>query len=171
MTTPAHMAGGYLAAKAMGLNEPIALALAVFFSVLPDIDYFWSKASDDHHHLVHTPFFWFGLGGIFLLISPFFPFLKGVIAPLLAGSISHLLLDFFAAQKSGIKMLFPFSEKEMSFFPLQKNTLPLKKKFSLSWAQAKRYYTSSYILFSETSLLLAGLISLASPSSDQTALL
>lgn len=80
MTIPAHLAGGYLAIKLIdkinpniGLGEGGVLMLGLVGSVLPDIDFFFSKYIRDHHSTIpHTPLFWLAMYSFIYLIGILF---------------------------------------------------------------------------------------------------
>lgn len=137
MTGYTHIAGGALAGSivlaAAGINvfdTKILMAAAAAGSLLPDIDHTGSKISrtsslssvlsrvlklfTKHRGVIHTPFFLLILCvlsgiGISLIPLEWQTTYRAVITGLLAGYLSHLLLD--TLNPGGIMWMFPVKKK------------------------------------------------------------
>lgn len=126
MITVTHLGVGYVFSKTycdlLGMqcgSEQLFTSVAMISSVLPDVDIFFGKKINEHRNtLFHTPFFWVGVIFLLTIVSivrkSFWPY---VIASSF-GVFSHLFLDWFSGRTSGIRILYPFSRKMYSLFPL-----------------------------------------------------
>jgi len=97
--------------------------IAFIFGMVPDIDGLFAKDFSNHHKSpMHWPFLWLSLLIILFLIRHLLnKFLFSIILLFLILIIIHIGLDYVAARTAGIQLLFPFSKKEMSLFPLHKS--------------------------------------------------
>lgn len=99
-----HLPSTYLATRATAPNIHRTTFIAVMIgSVLPDIDLLWFYLVDNrafHHHdyITHRPFFWVVLLVVGLIWQNRAPRLGSVIAGLVAGALSHILLDSIAGK-------------------------------------------------------------------------
>jgi hypothetical protein len=132
MILPGHIAGGYLATRALlSLSHttlpPTEITALLVIGTLagegPDIDLIWysfrhrvlkSQFNDDHRkYVTHTPFLWL----LACLIVVFFGWLTNSVftefigCATLAGSWSHLMFDSI---NHGVMWLWPFSAKLFS---------------------------------------------------------
>lgn len=167
MTLPAHVAGGYLAFKAVttispefGLNEPKIFLVTILGSILPDIDVFFYKEMKEHHNsLLHTPLFWifiFILGyGVSLLTKN--PSIKNITFALSFGVFSHFFLDWFSARRSGIRIFYPFSQKMYSLFPLNQGKWGSPFTFFPKKEQVEFYVKNKFLFLTEILLTLGAL--------------
>lgn len=135
MVLPGHLAGGYLAARAVLDLAPAAASLSptqtailivigTIFGDSPDIDllfyYFNQKSSrpdmDENghrHYVTHTPAFWLALSlaiaaAGYIAGSIFVQFIGWMV---LAGSWTHLLLDSI---EFGVRWLWPLTSRRFS---------------------------------------------------------
>lgn len=167
MTFPAHLASGYLiyrAAASFGAEKnPELLVLALLGSLAPDIDaLFFGKRINNHRNTIfHTPFFWaFICLATLLFFEILYPNL--IVYPLVffSGSLLHVFLDWASARTGGVRLLYPFSKKECSLFPLspQHGDIPVlpnkeyKHEYKHVW---KFYFRNTLLLILEFSIILA----------------
>ena len=129
-------------------NKFIFLLIALFFSLLPDIDESRSKIGRKNKLISKTIGFIFGHRGIFHTI--YIPLVLFVLLNLinfeiafacLIGYFSHLLLD--AMTKNGIRPFYPlFNTKIRGFF---KTNSIIEKLFFLTLVLANFYIAVKYI--------------------------
>ncbi|MDE2037948.1 MAG: metal-dependent hydrolase [Patescibacteria group bacterium] len=129
MVLPGHLAGGYLAAKALlaaahasftPSQTAALLAIGTLAGELPDIDlaFFYvahvirkDGTKDSHRdHITHAPAFWLAVSLVIAAAgyaagSSFVAFIGWIV---LAGTWSHFILDSI---EYGIRWLWPFSDK------------------------------------------------------------
>lgn len=132
MVLPGHLAGGYLATRALlslthaTFSSTKTTALLIIGTLAgdgPDIDLFWysfkhrvlkSQVKDDHREYVsHAPLLWLAvclvIALIGLLVGSVFTEFIGLA--ILVGSWSHLILD---SVEHGVMWLWPLSSKLFS---------------------------------------------------------
>ena len=126
MVLPGHLAGGYLAARALlslthasfppGQTTAL-LAIGTLAGELPDIDlvrFALDKRDADHRdYFTHAPLFWLAIALVIALVgyaagSPFSEFVGWLV---LSGSWCHLLFD---SVEYGVMWLWPFSVKRFA---------------------------------------------------------
>ena len=91
------------------------ILLAMFFSILPDLDAIWSKKDMDKHHEspFHTFLFWITASFILLLFSMISNIITiEVVFMLLVMVLAHLGFDIMFGRFSGVPILQPFTKKE-----------------------------------------------------------
>lgn len=145
MIFPAHLVGGYLAIKIankinpnLGLLNNGLIITGLVGSVLPDVDLFFFKNLKDHHNSwFHAPLFWVSVYAtitIFSLITKNQTIMSYSTA-LIIGVLVHIFLDWFSARTTGIKFLYPFSEKMFSLYPLspQKGEIQILPLSAREW--------------------------------------
>lgn len=129
MVLPGHIAGGYLAARAilsvahLPLTDSQTIAIIVIGTLageLPDMDLFLfvkahkndrgEKPESHRNYITHIPLFWLAVSLAIVSCSTLASFDFGIMAgwALLAGTWSHFILD---SVEYGIKWLRPFSER------------------------------------------------------------
>ena len=99
-----------------GVVEPSSfnIFLAVFFSVLPDIDGLWNPSLEEHHaSLLHAPVFWIVLSSVFFVAN-----LYNAAVLMLVSTLFHLFSDYLTALTTGVRLFYPFSEKDFHLFSL-----------------------------------------------------
>ena len=173
MTLPAHISGGYLVIKLvnkinpnLGYDSSGLIIAAVVGAVFPDIDFFFFKYFKDHHNSIpHTPLFWLSAYIIVYLMGFFLKnqFIKSYSTALAIGIFVHLFLDWFNARAAGIRILYPFSEKMFSLFPINPekgkvptSLFPFPKKEYIEFY--KFYAQNTFLLFTEISITVTGLL-------------
>ena len=124
-----HTAVGYLIYKIInrqhtisGVNKSWLLISAIAGALSPDLDFFFFTYVSQHHNSpFHTPLFWavvFTLAIIVILIIKK-PSAIVYLKIFLMAVLSHLFLDWEGGRSTGIMIVWPFSEKMYSLFPLQ----------------------------------------------------
>lgn len=101
---------------------PLVVGLNVALSGAPDIDLLWKKNLRNHHDsLTHYPIFWIALTIILAILEKLVGHSGFVLTrSLLISTLIHLILDTFGFA-TGIKWLWPLSNREFSFTTLQKD--------------------------------------------------
>jgi len=139
------------------------LALSMTFQMLPDLDIFWAKKLNSHHiTYFHSPLFWIILFFVGLSINFVFNLISNWILYLfIVQVISHLFFDFMTGRTAGVPFFYPFTSREFSLFPLNKNEGNFKP-FSLEEeVKFLRYYLKSKIQIAlELSTWFLGILSL-----------
>src|SRR3989344_1582441 len=173
MTTPAHIAAGYIISKVAEINNLVSNENATLFtacvlagSTLPDIDAFFGKNLNEHRNtLFHAPIMWLVLLGCLYVVGVIFhqTSLKVTSTPLLIGILSHFFLDWYGARTSGVRLYYPFSTYKYSLFPLryEKGNVPVfpSKKHMKSYAAFWSYYANNrFLLISEIAVIILGVI-------------
>jgi len=152
----AHLSSGYLVyaavAHTVDLDNVPLFGIALAGAMAPDIDGLFGAQMKDHRNTVfHAPLFWLGLSIVaFILGRIFVPTLKLPMLTFFLSVFVHLSLDWFSARTSGIRLLYPFSKKNYSCFPLlpEKGTLPVfpDKEHLKTWVEFWRFYFSKKFL-------------------------
>lgn len=117
---------------------PLTLTLSVFFAVLPDLDFLFSKTMKDHHNtFLHAPLFWAAmlLIGINISQNTQNPLVYTIVLLLFVQTTTHLFFDFLTARTTGIQLLSPFSYKNFSLFTI----VPEKGDFHPILARKDQY--------------------------------
>jgi len=166
-----HIATGYLLSesycamtKVVCANNPTLTLLAVTGSVLPDIDLLSSKKLNKHHDtLWHSPIFWALITLLFILGRYYVSFDMKYIIAFSFGIFSHLFLDWFGGRTTGIRLLYPYSNKMYSAFKLNPklgyiNILPNKKNYTEHIQYVKYYFTNRFLIIIEISLIVVALL-------------
>jgi hypothetical protein len=165
MVLPGHLAGGYLAARALmalsnpALSRPEINALyiiTILAAEAPDLDlirFFFEHRSlklqktDSHRkYASHAPAAW--LFGSFVIVLAGYllgiPFVSYAGLAVLCGSWSHFILD---SVEYGIMWLWPFSKKMFALrYPVQEEIDEQIGTISYYWQFIKKYYCK-YITF------------------------
>jgi hypothetical protein len=134
MVLPGHIAGGYLATKALlTFAHPAFSAtqitwlyvIGIISGEIPDIDLIWfyfvhkfnlaNKLDNHRDYVTHWPLLWLVICLLIvafasILHSPFFSFIGWAI---LTGTWSHFILDTI---EYGVQWLAPFHKKRYAFF-------------------------------------------------------
>ncbi len=132
MVLPGHLAGGYLATRALlAISHPgfsvaetdTLLIIGTLAGELPDIDlvrWYFDAKGDHRDYFTHAPFFWLLISLAIAAAGYFFGslFTEWVGWLVLAGSWSHLMLDSI---EYGVMWLWPISSKS---FVLKKEVPP-----------------------------------------------
>jgi len=134
MTTPTHIASGYLLYHAYciyGCAEPNMITSAVIFgSLIPDIDAIFGKNINEHRLTpFHAPLYWVLIILVCEIISTILKnsLLLHVTHAFGISIFVHLFLDWLSGRSTGIQILYPFSKQIFSAFPLspKKGNFPL----------------------------------------------
>lgn len=161
-----HLAGGYLVLKVAKKKYPkietkksIFLLSILIGSIFPDIDLFTSKYLVDHHSFLHTPLFW-----ILIFIFLYFLFKKinrninVYLILFILGVMTHLFLDWFGARSTGVRLFYPFYQKDYSLFPLQLERGKVEV-LSIPGREYLTFYMENWFLFiTEILICIAALI-------------
>jgi len=169
MLTPSHIATGYILSEVFmnKFNLPqtdnlLITTIAIAGSLAPDIDGLFGLQIKDHHKTVfHAPIFW----GLFILIIGLIGFsIKNVlivisIAAFGSGVFFHLFSDWFSGRTAGIRIFYPFSERQYSLFPLKPkkgavSVFPNKKNIKEYREFMKYYFKNKFLVFTEISIIL-----------------
>ena len=152
----AHLSSGYLVyasvAHTVALDSLPLLSASLAGAMAPDIDGLFGAQMKDHRNTVfHAPLFWFSLCiTVFILGSMFAPASNIFILVFFLSVFVHLLLDWFSARTSGIRILYPFSKKNYACFPLQpeRGAIPLLpgKQYFKTWVEFWKFYFSKKFL-------------------------
>ena len=143
MVLPGHLAGGYLATKAIlslshvafsSVQMRVLYAIGIAAGEAPDIDLVWfffehrsSKQNKKEHHRsypTHAPVLWLAASLVIMVVGYFLGsvFTEYIGAVILGGSFSHFLLDSI---EHGVMWLWPLSNR---FFCLKKLKEPVIDK-------------------------------------------
>ena len=175
MLPPGHIAGGYLAGRALlaVFGDPLSwderlvlVAVCAFFAFAPDLymlysflgrrKFIASSGSKGSHrqYVTHTPIPWLIAGGLLILASPQL-YWKMIGAAFIIGSWSHFFLDSI---QYGIKWLWPISNKLYAFRDRGTEYGLSEKPFLAFWIQFICEYRRAFRL---TFVLEIGIIALA----------
>ena len=99
------------------------LLFSAVVAILPDLDILWAKNLHMHRKtFFHAPLFWIVLFLMSFTLDKVFNFFPVWMLSLFTIQILvHLLLDYCTGRSAGIFIFYPFSNKEYSLFPLNKN--------------------------------------------------
>lgn len=161
-----HFLSGVILAYFVFPRTWLTLLLVFIFSILPDMDGFWTKALYKHHRrsLFHAPLFWILISGIAFLINYFFNIMPyWPIYLFLSMTLIHLITDTITGRTAGVLYFYPFSKKEYTLckrHPFEGNFEPLhpdEKRLHHYW----RYYLQNKVLLAfEILATIAGLVAL-----------
>jgi hypothetical protein len=163
MNIISHMLSGIIILKIFNLFNPENFSfstnfilLAMFFSILPDVEGLWTKKELNEHHETpfHTTFFWMTIGFIMLIINFLYDSMTiYIVFLLLVMVLAHLFFDFIFGRFSGIPIFQPFCSRQYSLFSpfnyggnvklLPKKFKKDKKKYN-EWA--KMYFKNRYLI-------------------------
>lgn len=166
MLFPTHLATGHLLLKGICLVEKTSCSqenplnlLIMIGAIFPDIDAFFVKRVNKHRNtFMHAPLFWI----CFVLFSTLVGFQKYALA-FGIGIFSHLFLDWLSGRTIGIRLLYPFSKKSYSLFPLHPEVgnigfIPNKK----NWSDYKRWlrflFKNPFLVICEFIILISSLV-------------
>lgn len=126
MTTPTHIALGYLVAEGftrLGLASPDAFDKTLLLSVIaanaPDADVlmFWKMRHHRINSYLHYPVVWILLiTGTALYLMFFLPTLLQIIPLIMVNIMMHFILDTFGIEV-GIRWAWPWKKTYYSFIP------------------------------------------------------
>ncbi len=169
MQVPTHIATGYILSEVFINNfnlqrtdNLLITTLTMVGSLAPDIDGLFGLQIKDHHKTVfHTPIFW----GLFILIIGLIGFsINNVlivvsVAAFGSGIFFHLFLDWFSGRTAGIRIFYPFSERQYSLFPLKPkkgavSVFPNKKNIKEYREFMKYYFKNKFLIFTEILIIL-----------------
>jgi len=172
MLTPAHIATGYILSEVFinnfnlqGADNLLITTLTIAGSLAPDIDGLFGLQLKDHRKTVfHTPIFW----GLLILIIGLIGFsIKNVlivvsVAAFGSGIFFHLFLDWFSGRTAGIRIFYPFSERQYSLFPLKPkkgavSVFPNKKNIKEYREFMKYYFKNKFLVFTEILIILVAI--------------
>lgn len=149
-------------------SESLFTTVAIISSLFPDIDILFGKKINNHRNTIfHTPFFWVCL--IFLSFSVGIRqknyYLEQYTIAAAFGVFSHLFLDWFSGRTIGIRLLYPFSKKMYSLFPLKQQIgniplAPKKKYLNLYIPLIKLYFNNILLVLSELLILVFFILAL-----------
>ena len=158
--------------------------VAFIFGIIPDLDVLAIKKFKDHHK---SPMYWPIIWLVLLISTIIF---QNTLSQLWFATIIlfsstilvHICLDYIAGRTAGVQFLFPFSRKEISLCPVNKEKgsfsvrkffrfkrknkkeqlleppIKLNRKFLVSYLD---FYTKNKALFAfELLIILAGLVAL-----------
>lgn len=163
MTSPSHLAGGYLVLRftqswwAKGLeikNRRKLWGLGLVLSVGIDLDIVISGGILGHHQqLTHYPFFWVTLSSILFVISRGVAstFILALSKVALLAAIMHLVLDLFGITM-GVWLFWPFEMGEYSLTTLTEYEMHLGE--TELW---KKIVLSPTTLILDTIMILIGI--------------
>lgn len=176
MVLPGHIAGGYLATKALlfishaqfSSKETLVLyVIGIIASEGPDFDLFKFSSDqksghtnkDNHRkYITHAPVVWLGLSAAIysagaLIGSQFFSYIGLAV---LVGSWSHFLADSI---EYGIMWLWPFSYK---FYTLrhvpEENISGQKGTLAYYWTYITKYYVKRWTCYVEILLIAVAIL-------------
>lgn len=139
--------------------------IAFIFGIIPDIDVLTIKNFKDHHKSpTHWPIIWVSLLILTIIFQNNLSQSWFAILILFSSAvIVHICLDYISGRTAGVQLLFPFSKKEMSLYPLNKkkgsfSVKKVNKKLILNYVS---FYTKNKALIAfELLIVLAGLVAL-----------
>ena len=156
MTPVAHLSSGYLVYEYVlattSAEGGLLFSVALAGSMAPDIDgLFGSKMKDHRSTVFHSPLIWLALyAGLHLTSLTVIPNATPYVTAFFLAAFAHHLLDWFAARTGGVRLLYPFSKKTHSFFPLQpeRGGVPVwpKKDSMKEWIDFWKFYFSNKFL-------------------------
>lgn len=171
MMLPAHLSGGYIAVNlvdklypGLGIGSSGLLVTTMIGSVLPDVDFVFSKYIKDHHSTwPHSPLLWIAVYTLVFSIGIIFKnqLVRNYSTALIIGIFIHLFLDWFNARTAGIRIFYPFSERLYSLFPVQphKGEVPIFPFLSKEYIEFFKFYSQNkFLLFSEIGVTVSGFI-------------
>ena len=125
---------------------------------MPDADAVWHRELKFHHKtLFHGPLFWIAVSALVALQTVELAIIISTI------TLSHILTDFITGRTVGIAFLYPFTDKEYSLYPLNKDTAtlnPVKPQKELLKKHLSFYIENKTLLIFEGVLTVLGAISL-----------
>lgn len=142
------------------------ISLAIFFSILPDLESLWSKSNINDHHSTpfHSPFFWILITFILLIIGiPYNLLSLEIILLFFISTESHLISDYITGRFTGIKIFDPINKKEYSLKKINKENgkvRPIhlhKKEFR---NVTKYYFKDKSLIIFESLIWVLGIISI-----------
>ena len=177
MVLPGHLAGGYLAARAVlflthasfsPTQTATLLVIGTLAGEVPDIDllFFYfnqrSKASkkvaEHRDYLTHAPIVWLILSLLIVAIGLLFnsSFVQFTGWMILAGTFSHFILD---SLEYGIPWLWPISKKWFAIRKFQPKRLVTARKGTLKahWQFTTGPYIEGWTVWLEIAITLAAL--------------
>ena len=177
MVLPGHLAGGYLAARAVlfltqttftPTQTAALLAIGTLAGEAPDIDFIFfyfnhrsetSKKVNEHRdYPTHAPLVWLILSLAIIAIGFIFnsTFVQFIGWMILAGSWSHFIVD---SLEYGIPWLWPISKKWFAIRDFQPKRLVTARKGTLKahWQFATGPYLEGWTVWLEIAITLAAL--------------
>ena len=161
-----HAATGIFILRIFSFFNPAVLfnlpgiLIAILLSLLPDIDIFWAKKLNTHKSFLHAPLPWILLFVILYSINFFTHFVSTwILYFLIVQALAHILLDYITCRTAGVKIFYPFQNKEYSLFPHTKSYGNLElheivgKKSKNFW---KHYLKNKNLVFFELLTWLLG---------------
>lgn len=132
MSTLAHtLAGitiGVVITKIFQLENFVFVLVAIFFSLLPDINLLWKRVKEHHSDFTHYPIFINVISILYILISYlFFPQSLILSITIFVSLNFHYFLDTFGF-RLGLKWFYPLLNKEFSFRKLNDKNFEISKK-------------------------------------------
>ncbi len=159
-----HFLSGAILAYFAFPKSWLTLVLVFIFSILPDMDGFWTKALYKHHRrsVFHAPLFWIFIAGIAFLINYFFNLIPNwIIYLFLSMILLHLLTDTITGRTAGVRYLYPFSKKEFTIYkrhPFEGDFKPLHPS-ERRLKHYLRYYMQNQVLLAfEILVTIVGII-------------
>jgi len=181
MVLPGHLAGGYLATKAIvaifqpALNSSQVIWLYLIGTLageLPDIDIAWfyltrivfkTNSKENHReHATHAPLLWLALS---LIIAAAGYILKDIFVQyigwtILVGTWSHFILDSI---EYGIRWLWPFSDKRLCFREVPDADIDAPKgSLSYYWEFVTGHYPRRLTFCAEIIVVVVAILALVS---------
>ena len=176
MVLPGHLAGGYLAARAVLFlthasfppgQTTALLAIGTLAGELPDIDlvfFYFEHTSDKpekiashRDYITHVPLFWLAVS---LVISSFgllghSAFIGYLGLMILAGTWSHFLLDSIA---HGVRWLYPFTGKRFCLRERPHICLPEREgTLAHHWHYMRSHYVKNISFYAEILIVIAAI--------------
>lgn len=169
MTPIAHISGAYLAIKSvdklrsnLGLNEKSALITGVLTGLVIDIDvFFYSSLRYHHNSPLHTPLFWLVVVLLMYVVGIYRKNnkLKSLALSIFIGAYSHIFLDWISTRGAGMLLLYPFSNRIFSLFPLDPPKVNITLWESLTSDRFIKFYLlNPFLVVAEILVFIAGLL-------------
>lgn len=164
MLIPTHIATGYILSEAyinnFNLREADSVLITTFTiagSLVSDIDGLFGNQMKDHRKTpFHTPLIWL-LSVLAILLFSFLTRNEKIMIYSMMfglGVFLHLLLDWFGGRTTGIRIFYPFSQRQYSLFPHdpQKGAIsmfPHRKNIKKYFKFVKFYFKNKILVTTE----------------------
>lgn len=173
MLIPTHIATGYILSEAFinnfnlqGADSLLITTFTIVGSLIPDIDGLFGNKMKDHRKTpFHAPLIWFSLISIIYLVGLLTDNEKLMIYSMMfgLGIFFHLFLDWFSGRTTGIRIFYPFSKKQYSFFPHdpQKGSIsmfPNGKNINKYLEFVKYYFENKLLVLAEILINLLSIL-------------